>query len=203
MARVNGNGQLRPAKELAVFGGWSKSPTTSSPISSGCRSSPWSAPSSPRITNISPPTTTRSGRSAPSRSQRPKRPSRTSRRNCPRRVTLQQLLYFNYHDATKHHRDGDAQALETKNARAIFKEYDDLRTQLRESIDLMARRVEVTIDWASNTERDAAHAGAFGGDPMSRIALGAYDFQCDDDKYMPNFDPGLRRPSGAAAIAHR
>ena len=105
-------------------------------------------------------------------------------------VTLQQLLYFNYHDATKHHRDGDAQALETKNARAIFKEYDDLRTQLRESVDLMARRVEVTIDWASNTERDAADAGAFGGDPMSRIALGAYNFQCDDDKYMPNFDPG-------------
>ena len=102
-------------------------------------------------------------------------------------ITLQQLLYFNYRDAIKSHRDGDPQALETKNARAIFKDYDDLRTQLRESIDLMARRVEVTIDWASNTERDAAHAGAFGGDPMSRIALGNYDFNCDVDKYMPSF----------------
>ncbi len=85
------------------------------------------------------------------------------------------------------HRDSDAQALETKNARAIFKDYDDLRTQLRENVDLMARRVEVTIDWASNTERDAANAGPFGGDPMSRIALGNYDFNCDVDKYMPSF----------------
>ena len=105
-------------------------------------------------------------------------------------LTLQQLLYFNYRDAIKHRRDGDPQALETKNARAIFKQYDDLRTELRENIDLMARRVEMTIDWASNVKRDAAHAGPFGGDPMSRIALGAYDFQCDDDKYMPNFKQG-------------
>jgi hypothetical protein len=105
-------------------------------------------------------------------------------------VTLQQLLYFNYRDAIKHRRDGDAQALESKNAHAIFKQYDDLRTELRENIDLMARRVEITIDWASNVKRDAAHAGPFGGDPISRIALGAYEFQCDDDKFMPNFDPG-------------
>jgi hypothetical protein len=102
-------------------------------------------------------------------------------------ITLQQLLFFNYHDAIKTHRDGDAQALETKNARAIFKDYDDLRTQLRENVDLMARRVEVTIDWASNKNRDAANAGPFGGDPMSRIALGNYDFNCDADKYMPSF----------------
>jgi hypothetical protein len=103
-------------------------------------------------------------------------------------VTLQQLLYVNYRDATKHKRDGDAQAIETKNARALFKQYDDMRTELRESIDLSARRVEITLDWASNTSRDAANAGDFGLDPMSRIALGAYDFQCDDDKYMPNFE---------------
>lgn len=102
-------------------------------------------------------------------------------------ITLQQLLYFNYRDATRHKRESDAQALETKNARAIFKEYDDLRTQLRENIDLLARRVEITLDWASNTRRDAAHAGAFGADPMSRIGLGAYDYQCDVDKYMPSF----------------
>lgn len=102
-------------------------------------------------------------------------------------ITLQQLLYFNYRDATKTRRDGDPQALETKNARIIFKDYDDLRTQLRENIDLMARRVEIAIDWASNKNRDAANAGPFGGDPMSRIALGNYDFNCDVDKFMPSF----------------
>jgi hypothetical protein len=103
-------------------------------------------------------------------------------------VTLQQLLYVNYRDATKHRRDGDAQAIETKNARALIKQYDDMRTELRESIDLSARRVEITLDWASNASRDGANAGEFGLDPMSRLALGAYDFQCDDDKYMPSFE---------------
>ena len=116
-------------------------------------------------------------------------------------ITLQQLLYFNYRDAIKSHRDGEAQALETKNARAIFKDYDDLRTQLRENIDLMARRVEVTIDWASNTNRDAANAGPFGGDPMSRIALGNYNFNCDADAYMPSFkDPHVEVPPTQAML---
>lgn len=117
-------------------------------------------------------------------------------------ITLQQLLYFNYRDAIKHRRDGDAQALETKNARAIFMQYDDLRTELRENIDLMARRVEITIDWASNVKRDAAHAGPFGGDPMSRIALGNYDFNCDTDSYMPSFkNPHVDVPPTKAMLS--
>lgn len=105
-------------------------------------------------------------------------------------ITLQQILYFNYRDAIKANIDGDARALETKNARGIFKQYDDLRTELRESVDLLARRVEIDLDWASNIGRDAATAGAPGGDPMSRLALGRYDFDCDDDKYMPSYEPG-------------
>ena len=103
-------------------------------------------------------------------------------------VALQAQLYFYYRDAIKHKRDGDPQAMEVKSARAMYKEYDDLHTQVRENIDLMARRVEITIDWASNKNRDAAHAGPFGGDPMSRIALGAYDFNCDANELMPNFE---------------
>jgi hypothetical protein len=106
-------------------------------------------------------------------------------------VTLQSQLYFNYRDASKRNHESDAQALETKDAHAIFSRYDALRGELRESIDLMARRVEVSIDWTSNTHRNAAHAGSYGGDPVTRIALGAYDFQCDVDKYMPDFDKGF------------
>lgn len=103
-------------------------------------------------------------------------------------ITLQQLLFFNYRDAVIANSDGDDRALETKNARALYKDYDDMRTDLREHIDLLARRVELDLDWASNTERDAAHAEQIGADPMSRIALGAYNFDCDND--MPNFKPG-------------
>jgi hypothetical protein len=55
-------------------------------------------------------------------------------------VTLQQLLFFNYRDAVKANSDGDDMALETKNARSLYKDYDDLRTDLREHIDLLARR---------------------------------------------------------------
>jgi hypothetical protein len=103
-------------------------------------------------------------------------------------ITLQQLLFFNYRDAVKESSDGDDKALETKNARSLYKDYDDLRTDLREHIDLLARRVEIDLDWATNTDRDAAHAEQIGADPMSRIALGAYNFDCDKD--VPNFKSG-------------
>jgi hypothetical protein len=104
-------------------------------------------------------------------------------------ITLQQILYFNYRDAVKDDSDGDERAMETKNARARYQHYDDLRTSLRENIDLLARNVELKLDWATDDGRDSATA-LVGGDPMSRIALGNYDFDCDDEKYMPHFAPG-------------
>ena len=102
-------------------------------------------------------------------------------------ITLQQLLFFNYRDAVQAGTQDDDSRLEAQNARAIYPKYDELRTSLREDIDLMARRAEADLDWASNTDRDAAKAGRVGLDPMSRIKLGAYNFDCDDDRYMPNF----------------
>lgn len=110
-------------------------------------------------------------------------------------ITLQQILYFNYRDAIHANIDGDERAMETKNARALYKQYDDLHTEIRENIDLVARRVEMNLDWASDIGRDSAHAGPIGSDPMSRIALGAYDFDCDNDKYMPSFKAGSSNTS--------
>jgi hypothetical protein len=98
-------------------------------------------------------------------------------------------LYFNYRDAVRDGSDGDERAMETKNARARYQHYDDLRTSLRESIDLLARNVELKLDWVTDDGRDAATA-MIGGDPMTRIALGNYDFDCDEEKYMPRFGPG-------------
>jgi hypothetical protein len=105
-------------------------------------------------------------------------------------ITLQQLLFFNYHDAVVAGIDDDATELEAKNARAIYPKYDELRTGLRESIDLLSRRVELDLDWPSDIGRDAAKAGQIGADPMSRIKLGAYNFECDDEKNMPHFRDG-------------
>lgn len=105
-------------------------------------------------------------------------------------IALQQILLFNYLDAVKGKADSDERALETKSARAAYQQYDDLRTSLRENIDLLARWVEMDIDWASDLGRDAAQQTTLGADPMSRIALGAYNFDCDKPETMPSFNPG-------------
>jgi len=105
-------------------------------------------------------------------------------------VALQQILLFNYLEAVKGKADADERALETKSARAAYQQYDELRTSLRENIDLLARKVETDIDWASDLGRDAAKVTTIGGDAMSRIALGSYDFDCDKSESMPSFTPG-------------
>jgi len=102
-------------------------------------------------------------------------------------ITLQQTLYANYHAALTAHRENDPQSLEVKTARVVYPEYDAARTSLRETIDLLTRRVELSIDWASDIGRDAAHAGNYGADPMTRIALGGYNFDCDVQANMPTF----------------
>ena len=106
-------------------------------------------------------------------------------------ITLQQILYYDYRDAVRDDTDADDTAMETKSARAIAQKYEELRTQLRQSIDMLARRVEMNLDWASDPYRDGADAGLVGADPMSRIILGAYDFDCD--RHTPNFRPGDSR----------
>ena len=57
-------------------------------------------------------------------------------------ITLQQLLFFNYRDAARAGTQGNDDALEAKNAR---------RTNLRESIDLLSRRVENDLDWSNRS----------------------------------------------------
>ena len=88
--------------------------------------------------------------------------------------------------------DGEEHALETKDARAIFPQYDELRINLRENADLLARNVERDLDWHSDRERDAAKA-TVGVDPVSRIAHAYYNFQYEDDGPMPDLHPGKTR----------
>ena len=106
-------------------------------------------------------------------------------------ITLQQILFFDYRDAIDNKMDGDDNALETKNARAIFPTYDDLRMQMRENIDLLARKVELDLDWSSDPERDAAQKTEIGTDAVTRLAFGYYNFECEKDGPMPSFKPSL------------
>jgi hypothetical protein len=68
-------------------------------------------------------------------------------------ITLQQYLYFDYRDAIHINTDGDEHALETKDARAIFPQYDEIRINLRENVNLLARNVERDLNWHSDLRR--------------------------------------------------
>jgi len=104
-------------------------------------------------------------------------------------IILQQIIFFDYKDAILSNLERDDNALATKNAREIYKNYDSVRTSLRQKIDVLARKMEIYIDWPSDLSRDPAKSVTLGADPMSRPQLGAYDFDCD--KYMPDFNAGF------------
>ncbi|MBV8698299.1 MAG: hypothetical protein JO052_10650, partial [Bradyrhizobium sp.] len=61
---------------------------------------------------------------------------------------LQQILYFDYTAALAIDADGDAQAIQTKNAQATYQPYEHARILLRQNSDLFARKAEIYIDWA-------------------------------------------------------
>jgi hypothetical protein len=105
-------------------------------------------------------------------------------------ITLQQYLFFDFRDSVKANTFSDGHALNSTDARAIFKQYDELRISLRQNIDLLARRVERDLDWRSDPERDPANVSLV-DDPVTRIKLGAYNFECESqDGPMPDFHPG-------------
>jgi hypothetical protein len=105
-------------------------------------------------------------------------------------ITLQQYLFFDFRDSVKANTFSDGHALNTTDARAVFKQYDELRISLRQNIDLLARRVERDLDWRSDPERDPANVSLV-DDPVTRIKLGAYNFECEsEDGPMPDFHPG-------------
>lgn len=102
-------------------------------------------------------------------------------------ITLQGMLFYDFLRASKLKASGDGNALATKDAQQLYKSYDDAAAALGENINLIARKMEIYIDWASDLDRDPAAQTTFGTDPISTSMLGAVDFDCDSD--MPNFDP--------------
>lgn len=102
-------------------------------------------------------------------------------------ITLQGMLFYDFLHAEKLKSSGDSNALATKDAQQLYKIYDDSAASLGENINLIARKMEIYIDWASNVDRDPAAQTSFGTDPISTSMLGAVNFDCDSD--MPNFAP--------------
>jgi hypothetical protein len=100
---------------------------------------------------------------------------------------LQQILYSDFTRAVRDKSDASAQALGTKDALAISDSYEKARIALRENIDVLARKAEVYIDWASNTLRDPASKHNVDDDPLSRSVLRDYAFDCSDKYNFPAF----------------
>ena len=100
---------------------------------------------------------------------------------------LQQTLYSDFARAVGDKSDASDQALATKNARAISERYEKARIELRENIDVLTRKAEVYIDWASDTYRDPAEKHNVDDDPLSRQVLRDYAFDCSDKFNFPAF----------------
>jgi hypothetical protein len=101
-------------------------------------------------------------------------------------ITLQDQLFYDFSRAIKLNADGDSNALMSKNAHDLYKPYEDAADALRVNINLMARKMEIYLDWPSDPKHDPADNSMLGVDPISTSLLGAVDFDCDTD--MPKFD---------------
>lgn len=100
---------------------------------------------------------------------------------------LQQTLYSDFTRAIREKSDASDKALDLKNAQAISERYEKARIALRENIDMLTRKAEVYIDWASDTYRDPADKHNVGDDPLSRQVLRDYAFDCSDKYNFPAF----------------
>ena len=69
---------------------------------------------------------------------------------------LQQTLYADFARAVGEKSDASDKALVTRNARSISERYEKAGIELRENVNLLTRKAEVYIDWASDTYRDPA-----------------------------------------------
>lgn len=100
---------------------------------------------------------------------------------------LQQTLYSDFTRALREKSDSSDKALDSRNAQAISERYEKARIALRENIDVLTRKAEVYIDWASDTYRDPAQKRNVNDDPLSRQALRELVFDCSDKYNFPAF----------------
>jgi hypothetical protein len=103
-------------------------------------------------------------------------------------ITLQGLLFYDFVHAVKLNAANDAAALTSKNAHDLYQPYEEASATLRENTNLLARKMEIYLDWASDIGRDPATDADLGVDPISTSLLGVFGFDCDQD--MPTFEVG-------------
>jgi hypothetical protein len=102
-------------------------------------------------------------------------------------IILEDQLYLSFKRAAELNASGDGNALTSKRAHDLYTAYEAAATALRENVNLLARKAEIYLDWASDPSHDPANTiDTLGADPISTSLLGTFGFDCDDD--MPSFD---------------
>jgi len=101
-------------------------------------------------------------------------------------LSLQERLVFAFRDAVNEKVDANDDAYVTKSARAIYTGYDEAYTTLRENIDLLARKTEIYIDWASDFNHDPNASNPSIADQITVSLLGTSNFDCDKDLPFAN-----------------
>jgi hypothetical protein len=100
-------------------------------------------------------------------------------------MTLQQHLIDDFFQALPNDLYKDDTSFFTKDARASYEDYTKAYSALHQNYNLLPRKAELYLDWASDTSRDAAQDSTPSTDPISMSILGAYNFDCE--KNMPAF----------------
>lgn len=99
-------------------------------------------------------------------------------------LSLQGRLIWFYSVAKNANTDADNDAYETKSARAIAKNYEDLVIALSAGIKLLARKMEIYLDLPGDLNHAADNSSTAKAEPIGTSNLRASDFVCDD-KHMP------------------
>jgi hypothetical protein len=100
-------------------------------------------------------------------------------------LILQKQLILSYHHAITANTDTDATAYDTANARTIYKLYTDAYGSLSKDYNLLARKGELYIDWASDLTRYPDANGTPTSDNIDMSLLNTYGFDCENN--MPSF----------------
>ena len=109
-------------------------------------------------------------------------------------LALQSELIAAYRRAIAESKDSDANAYETSNARTVYKAYSTAYDNLSENYNLLARKLELYVDWPSDRYRDPAANSAPTADRIDMSLLNAYGFDCEN--HMPSFEKERKDKNG-------
>lgn len=101
-------------------------------------------------------------------------------------LNLQQRLITSYHNAVAAGTDTEATGFETMNARETYKTYTKAYAELSQNYNLLARKVELYIDMASDLNRNPTADGTPLSQEIDMSLLNAFGFDCE--QHMPSFE---------------